>query len=177
VLRHLSAENREELIEMLGHAVPGVEAVKTVSHGNKLTLEFTQRTPRGRNRFEAHQMSDGTLRLLGILLALYQPKISPFVAIEEPEATVHVAALEAMVEVFRLRAQHVQLLITTHSADILDFVDVEDLRLVRAEDGHSKIATVSEHSKEAVREALFTPGELLRTGALRASDQDVTAST
>lgn len=177
VLRHLAPARREELIEMLGHAVPGVESVKTVSHGNKLTLEFTQRTPRGRHRFEAHQMSDGTLRLLGILLALYQPKLSHFVAIEEPEATVHVAALEAMLEIFKMRADEVQILLTTHSADILDFVDVDDVRLVRAEEGHSTIGTVADHSRQVVLDALFTPGELLRTGALRASGQDVTAST
>lgn len=176
VLRYLEPNDRAELIEMLAHAVPGIEDVRTVSHGNKLTLEFTQRTPRGRNRFEAHQMSDGTLRLLGILLALYQPKLSQFIAIEEPEATVHVAALEAMVEVFRLRAQHAQILLTTHSADILDFVDIDDVQLVRAEQGHSTVGGVAAHSKEVVRDELFTPGELLRTGALRARDQDVTAS-
>ncbi len=177
VLRHLEPDDRRELIDMLGHAVPGIEDVKTMNHGNKLTLEFTQRTPSGRNRFEAHQMSDGTLRLLGILLALYQPKLSKFVAVEEPESTVHVAALEAMIEVFKMRSADVQLLLTTHSSDILDFVDIDDVRLVRAESGHSTVTGVAEHSKNAVREALFSPGELFRSDALRSTNDDITIGT
>ena len=42
-------------------------------HGNKLTLEFTQEWgEKKRLKFEAFSMSDGTLRALGLLTALYQ---------------------------------------------------------------------------------------------------------
>lgn len=173
VLRRLGEPDREELIAMLGHVVPGVIDVRTVSRGTKLTLQFTQKAQLGRNKFEAHQMSDGTLRILGMLLGLYQPEASRFVAFEEPEATVHPAALEAMIAVFRSRAAQSQILLTTHSADIIDFLDIGDIRLVSAEDGTATIREVSEHSKQVIRDALFTPGELLRTGGLRAEGADV----
>jgi predicted ATPase len=166
VLRHLEDADRLELIAMLAYVVPGVLDVNDVSHGNKLTLRFTQQASSGKNSFEALQMSDGTLRLLGLLLALYQRHTPTFLAIEEPEATIHVAALQALIEVFRSRSTQTQILLTTHSSDILDSLDVDSIYLVVAEDGHSRLASVAEESKRAVHEALFSPGELLRSGAL-----------
>lgn len=166
VLRHLEPADRTELIEMLSYVVPGVVAVRTVTRGNKLTLQFTQESARGRNNFEALQMSDGTLRLLGLLLALYQREHPRFMAIEEPEATIHVAALQALMEVFRARSPGTQIVLTTHSTEILDSIDIDDLYLVVAEDGYSRVSGVSDESRRAVEEALFSPGELLRSGAL-----------
>jgi predicted ATPase len=95
VWRDLTSADREELIGLLGHAVPGIEGVRTLRYGRKRGFEFLQASGQGGNRFEGHQMSDGTLRLFGILLALLQPRRSTVIAIEEPEASLHVAALEA----------------------------------------------------------------------------------
>ncbi len=166
VLRHLDPSDRTDLVEMLGHVVPGIDDVKVVGHGNKLTLEFKQRAGNSRNTFEALQMSDGTLRLLGILLALYQRDTPGFLAIEEPEATIHVAALQALMEVFEARSDMSQIVLTTHSSEILDSIDPDSIYLVTAADGHSTLSTLAESSKRAVQEALFSPGELLRSGAL-----------
>lgn len=167
VLRHLSDDGRQELEEMLAHVVPGIVGVRTVQRGNKLTLEFTQHTERGDNHFEALQMSDGTLRLLGLLLALYQSATPRFMAVEEPEATIHVAALQALMEVFQARTPYTQVLLTTHSAEILDSVPIDDVYLVEAQDGFSRLGPVSEESMAVVQRALFSPGELLRSGELR----------
>lgn len=111
-------------------------------------------------------MSDGTLRLLGLLLALYQRNRPRFVAVEEPEATIHVAALRALMEVFQARAEGTQILLSTHSAEVLDSLSIEDVYLVAAEDGYSRLSALSDESKSAVRDALFSPGELLRSGEL-----------
>ena len=170
VLRHLEAADREELIEMLAYVVPGVLNVRDASHGTKLTLEFTQTSGRGKSTFEAYQMSDGTLRLLGLLLALYQRKTPWFVAIEEPEATIHVAALRALIEVFAARSERTQIVLTTHSAEIIDALPLDAIHLVVADGGHSRLTSVSADTRKAVEEALFSPGELLRTGALAGAD-------
>ena len=80
-------------------------------------------------------MSDGTLRLFGILLSLLQPARATSIAIEEPEVSIHVAALEALVSVVRSESKTGQVVLTTHSADLLDFVDASEVRLVHAEAG------------------------------------------
>jgi len=118
-------------------------------------------------------MSDGTLRLLGLLLALYQRDTPGFLAIEEPEATIHVAALQALIEIFKARSDSSQIVLTTHSADILDSIDPDAIYLVTAEGGHSTLAGLAESTKHAVQEALFLPGELLRSGALEPSTAPV----
>lgn len=175
VWRSLTPHRRRELIDLLGHAVPGVEEVRSIRYGKKRGLEFTQRTGEGGIRFEGHQMSDGTLRLFGILLALLQPARATLIAVEEPEVSIHVAALEALVGVVRAESATGQVLLTTHSADLLDFVDVDELRLVRTVNGKTVVADTAEHSKKAIKTDLFSLGELHRAGALRASDENITA--
>lgn len=166
VLRQLSGSSRRELVEMLSYVVPGVTGVKSVSRGNKLTMQFSQSSGGQTTSFDALQVSDGTLRLLGLLLALYQRDEPGFLAIEEPESTIHVAALQSLVEVFRARSEHTQILLTTHSSEILDSLGLDELHLVNREDGISTLDSVSGDAKVAIEKALFSPGELLRTGAL-----------
>ncbi|MFL5834883.1 MAG: AAA family ATPase [Solirubrobacterales bacterium] len=171
VWRDLSPKDRGELIDLLGHAVPGIDDVRTQRYGRKRGFEFRQSSGAGRIMFEGHQMSDGTIRLFGILLALLQPRSSSVIAIEEPEASLHIAALEALVAVMRERVDSGQVLLTTHSPELIDFVSPDELRLVRREDGNTIVAPVAEHSKQAVLDDLFTLGELHRAGGLRATDE------
>ncbi len=170
VLRQLDSSAKKELVEMLSYVVPGVAGVKTVSRGNKLTMQFMQGSGKHAMSFDALQVSDGTLRLLGLLLALYQRSEPSFLAIEEPESTIHVAALQALVEVFRARSGHTQILLTTHSSEILDSLDLDELHLVDRKDGISTLDSVSGDAKSAIEQALFSPGELLRTGSLAATE-------
>jgi predicted ATPase len=116
----------------------------------------------------ARSMSAGTLRILGILLAIYQPKRPTILVIEEPEATIHPAAAEVITQVLVDAAQDRQVLITTHSPDLLDFKEIRDdqIRVVTMGQGRTIIAPMSKASRQAVREHLYTPGELLRVGEL-----------
>lgn len=173
VWRALGPEDKAELIALLGHAVPGIEDVRTRRYGRKQGFEFLQETGAGRLSFEAHQMSDGTLRLFGILLALLQPRRSTIIAVEEPEASLHIAALEALVETMKSRVGPGEVLLTTHSPELIDIVSPDELRLVRREGGDTVVSEVAPHSKKVVREALFTLGELHRVGGLRAADESV----
>jgi predicted ATPase len=69
-----SPSAKAQLVELLSKVVPGVEDVSAKHVGKKETLEFRQKV--GENeapwRFMAENMSDGTLRALGVLTALFQ---------------------------------------------------------------------------------------------------------
>jgi predicted ATPase len=128
-------------------------------------------------RFFAGSMSDGTLRVLGILVALFQSQGSavpsvPLVGIEEPEVALHPAAVGALLDALREASQSTQVIVTTHSPDLLDFADMDKelLLAVWADKGATQIAPVDEASREALREKLYTPGELLRLDQLRPDD-------
>jgi len=174
VLRRLqtepeSYEKYQLIVGALANAIPGLVDVEYKAAGQKDTIVFRQDVgSRSPWHFEAMNMSDGTLRLLGLLLAVYQPAAPGVVAIEEPEATVHPALAELIVQMLLDASHERQVVVTTHSPDILDSGLIEDdqIRVVTAERNRTLIAPVSEFGRQAIREKLYTPGELLRANEL-----------
>ncbi len=118
--------------------------------------------------FDALNMSDGTLRMLGLLLAIYQPAEVSVVGIEEPEATVHPGVMELVTELLIDAANERQMIITTHSPELLDLKMINDqqIRAVASEPAGTLIAPLTTATGTAIRDRLFTAGELLRAGQL-----------
>jgi predicted ATPase len=166
VFETLSSAKRTELTDQLAAIVPGIHRIELRSFADRQTLEFVQETISGNRKFFAKQMSDGTLRAFGILLAMLQPADPALIIIEEPETAIHLGALRTLVEILEARARRSQVLITTHSADIVDALSIDALRVVWSDSESSHIAPVAEHTKEAVREGLMSPGELLRADSI-----------
>ena len=175
-LRKQRPETMERIERYLGHVVPGVRSVDRVPFSTIETIEFRQDVAGQRNswRFPALNMSDGTLRVLGILTALLQGNgISPtFIGIEEPEVAVHPAALEALLDAIRDAEECTQVLVTSHSPDLLhtDEVRANELLAVEAERGATVIGGIDEGSRQTLRDGLFTPGEMLRLNLLEPDD-------
>jgi predicted ATPase len=116
-------------------------------------------------------MSDGTLRALGILTALQQSNndFSPtFVGIEEPETALHPAASGALREALTCASMQTQVLVTSHSPDLLDDpnIDIDAIFSVISEGGDTKIVRLDEASRDMLRQHLFSAGELLRANQL-----------
>lgn len=154
---------------LLSRAVTGIVGVEHAAVGQKETIRFRQDVgSKSPWTFEALNMSDGTLRLLGLLLAVYQHSDSPLIAIEEPESTVHPAVTELIVQVLVDASRDRQILITTHSPDLLDSEDIRDdqIRVVVAEHNATTIAPLSEFGRDAIRSGLYSAGELLRLNEL-----------
>lgn len=176
VLRVLDEQDparKKRVEEYLASIVPGVSGVDVKDVPPKARLEFRQEVAgsTGAWRFYAGNMSDGTLRALGILVAAFQPGV-PLVGIEEPEIALHPAAAGALVEALREASQSTQVIVTTHSPDLLDLADLnsELLLAVYAEKGDTRIAPINEASREAVIKGLYSPGELLRLDQLRPNE-------
>ncbi len=70
--------------------------------------------------------SDGTLRLVAYYTLLNQPELPPLIAIEEPERNLHPGALHDIAEVLELIAEQSQVIITTHSSQLLDAFSPEN---------------------------------------------------
>jgi len=171
--RILLEENKKEqydiICRLLAQVSEGVSKVEYMSTGNKETLQFRKDVGTKHPwKFDTLNMSDGTLRALGLLLAAYQTGKPTVIGIEEPESTVHPAVMELIVQVLMDAAKERQILITTHSPDILDQKELshENIRVVTIERGRTLISPVSESGRQAIREKLYTPGELLRIDEL-----------
>ena len=176
VLRRMekkSPEDWKEVCELLASAVPGLADVQARRRNGELTLEFLQNLRTGRTRFDAADMSDGTLRALGILVAAYQHPAPSLIVIEEPEASIHPGALGVVLDVLRDARRSSQIVVTTHSPDVLDAKWIKDrhLRLVSWDEGITRIDTMAPSVRRAMAEQLFGAGELLRSNALQRAER------
>jgi len=173
VLREIHRRSSEQdwvrICELIESVVPGTVEVRPKKHGNKLTLEFTQiREGTEPIKFEAFSMSDGTLRVLGLITAVFQRPIPSLLVIEEPEASLHPRSLGVILDVLRLASGSMQVVVTTHSPEVLDAKWIEDrhLRILTWERGSSRISRVSQAVQTALCQRIMGAGELLRSNAL-----------
>lgn len=182
VIAHLARVSpaRSALIhDYLQSVVPTVHGFERKAIGPMETLEFRQEMSGSRHpwRFFAQSMSDGTLRALGVLTALLQgnPDYAPtLIGIEEPETALHPAASAALRAAVMQASADTQIIVTSHSPDLLDDIDidVDSLLAVVSEAGETQLAPLDAASRSVMRDHLFSPGELLRMDQL-APDREV----
>ncbi|WPB56246.1 AAA family ATPase [Xylophilus sp. GOD-11R] len=165
--------------EYLQTVAPMVHAVERKKVGPMETLEFRQDMAGSKHpwRFFAQNMSDGTLRALGVLTALFQANqdyAPTLIGVEEPETALHPAASGALREALVRASQRTQIIVTSHSPDLLDDQNLksESLLAIVSEGGETKIAPLDEASRTSMREHLFSAGELLRLNQL-APDRNI----
>ena len=82
-------------------------------------------------------------------------------AVEEPETALHPAATAVLLEALRDAADRRQVIVTSHSPELLDHEDVDpdELRAVRADQGRSVIGAPDEEGAFALRAQLRTAGD------------------
>ncbi|HEY1698361.1 MAG TPA: AAA family ATPase [Trebonia sp.] len=164
--------DKARIEEYLQHIVPGMHGVSRSDLGTWETLQFSQEVPGAKSpwRFPAQSVSDGTLRALGVLVALFAGTGDTLstVGIEEPESALHPAAAGVLLDALRDASERRQVIVTSHSPGLLDRHDFElpELRAVRSIEGETVIGELDEAGTLALREDLYTPGELLRTDQL-----------
>lgn len=184
VIARLEAESpplKERIKAYLSSIVPGIADFRRIPFGPKETLEFKQEIAGAAHpwTFHAGNMSDGTLRALGALVAVTQladpSRAASLVGIEEPETALHPAAAGALMGALREATSHTQVLVTTHSPDLLENLDLSTDRLLiaQAEGGASEIAPVDSASMKIISDHLYSPGDLLRMDQLQPDPQDL----
>ena len=140
--------------------------------GGYLSAEFRHQTEtdgvkRRQKWFESEQESDGTLRVAGIITALLQSPPLTLIGIEEPELTVHVDAIPLLCDYLKQAAERGQVLVTTHSVELLEQLDVEDIRVVERRDGVSTVGPVDGKQREAVKKRLLAVGDIVTMEGLK----------
>jgi predicted ATPase len=174
---------KAQVVELLSKVVPGVVDVTARHVGKKETLEFRQKVGENESpwRFFAENMSDGTLRALGVLTALFQSsnggtsKKVPLVGIEEPEVALHPGAAGVLRDGLKAASRNTQVLVTSHSPDLLDDKSISDENIlaVTNRNGDTLIGPVDAAGRSAIQDNLFTAGELLRLNQLTPDLEEV----
>lgn len=111
-------------------------------------------------KFPVHQVgaSSGTLRMLALMTALFGEPGSNLIGIEEPENHVHPTALAAFAEYLLRARDRVQILVTTHSPLLLDFLNEPGAVCVVRHTDQDGTRVTPESNSEAVRQALEVSG-------------------
>ena len=183
VLQNLDAAHRGRVDEHLSRIVKGLAGAQTKILGSQETIEFRQAVKGQKHpwTFLASSMSDGTLRALGVLVAIFQnlrnESASPnLIGLEEPEMALHPAASAVLLGALREASANSQILVTSHSPDLLDNEDIppESIFAVDNLDGITRIGPIDPAGRQMLRDKLFTPGELLRQNQIAADPEALT---
>jgi Fe-S cluster assembly ATPase SufC len=167
-LLHLYLERRRDfqrVEEAVRSLVPEVEEL--IPHLERGEVELWVRVRGLDAPLRPENISDGTLRLLAIVTALYSG--GSLVVLEEPENHVHPHLLEALVDM--ARGSPSQVVVATHSTHILDYVEPGEVYLVYKDGLETKVRRLTESSSiDEVRRFLEeggTLGEAWYSGVVR----------
>lgn len=72
-------------------------------------------------------MSDGTLRIMAYYVLLHQDQLPTLIGIEEPERNLHPGLLREVASVVKRLSQKTQVIITTHSSQLLDCFNLDEI--------------------------------------------------
>ena len=166
-LRERRSPAADRIRDALGDLVPGVANFRVTNTGGWLAVSLAMRSDDREMWFDASQVSDGTLRLLGILTAIHQRSTPSLIAIEEPELTVHPGAAAMLCDELIEASQNMQVFVTTHSPDIISRMPVSSLRVVEGRADGTRIGKVASDQVAAINDQLFSPSDLIRIEGLR----------
>lgn len=148
----------KKVLDTMKKRVPGVSKVEaTETEDGRIVLKFHDGS--FKDPFIARYVSDGTIKMFGYLLLLYDPNPHPLLCIEEPENYLHHELLYELAEEFREYAQRGgQVFISTHSPDFVNALKPEELFWLHKENGYTTIKSAAE-DKDI--KGLYNSGDLL----------------
>lgn len=135
-LRHVRGET-DDLDAAIEAAFPGAELVVPPPEDFASFGMIFPETPK--RTFWAHELSDGTLQFLALMGALLSYRLPPFIALNEPETSLHPSLLPALASTIVKAAERAQLWVVTHSQPLADAIAEQSgiipREVIRTEDG------------------------------------------
>ncbi len=151
VLRKIleNQDKERKFINLVSDILPFIEELEIEKYADKSIL-FKAKEDFVDDKFmPASLLSDGTINIISLIIALYFEK-RELVVFEEPERNLHPSLISKLVEMFKDASNSKQIIITTHNPEIIKFVDFKDLFLIKRDrNGFSVIEKPSE--KEEVK--------------------------
>jgi len=155
------------VVERLGTITDGINDVRAEALMGRRVLHFSQHYETDVQSFDASQVSQGTLRSLGVLLALKQNPQPSIVLVDEIENSVHPCALSVLLDAALASTDGTRVVLTSHSPEVLSHPSVtgDRVRIVEWRDGVSKVFRINSDTRKSVNE-IDTVGWMLRSNAL-----------
>lgn len=118
----------------------------------------------------AISMSDGQLRFIGLAALLLLPDPPPLIAIDEPEIGLHPRLLPLLAELLKSASERTQVIVTTHSPQLLNAEAIDPLQDVILVDRQDGATTFERPDREKLERWLkhYSAGDLWVRGTLEA---------
>ena len=160
---------RKSIVAALQRVNPSISSVELNDIQNPSKVVVGHKFDGKTLALDLSQESDGFRRFYAHLLAIYQRPPKQTLIFEHPEDGIHPGALSLLAEEFKAapEAGHGQVILTTHSPKLLDHFDVEQIRVVELDGLETRIGLISDEQKDAIRDKLLEPGELLTVDPAR----------
>jgi len=150
----------DKIENMLKQAIPQIDELLTpLTEGGDTYVAIREKgfdSP-----FDYFQVSDGTLRLLAYITAIASIE-SKLICFEEPENFIHPQLFELLVEI--LKKSDKQIILSTHSPYLVDWVEPEDVIIVEKRDKETVAKRIKEVDKLKKHLEEIGLGELLYSG-------------
>jgi len=142
VARYLSEQHPkvfQNILNTMAKRVPGISQVESkLMDDGYLALRFQDgafKTP-----FLDRYVSDGTIKMFAYLVLLHDPKPHPLLCVEEPENQLYPRLMAELAEEFRLYANRGgQVLVSTHSPDFLNAIEMDEVCWLVKRNGYTEI--------------------------------------
>jgi predicted ATPase len=149
VLRNILQDERqrEKLGLLIRDLLPFVDDLKVERFADKSLLISVKERFTQESYLPASFLSDGTIHLTALIIALYFTK-PPVVIIEEPERNIHPHLISKVAALLADASRTKQVIVTTHSPELVKHARLEDLLLVRRDaEGFSRISRPAENEE------------------------------
>ena len=118
-LFHEDFEFEESLNQYVKEILPETRKIRALAQGRN-SVFFEWHVEGCAEPFFLDEMSDGSVRMLCWAVILNSPRLPSLIVIDEPELGIHPAWMQILAEWIKRAAQKTQVIVTTHSPDLLD---------------------------------------------------------
>ncbi len=146
----IGQENKKrKFCNLMSSLLPFVEDIGTKRFGDKSLITLREKYFNHQDLL-AHLLSDGTVNITAIVMSLFFQE-HKVVVIEEPERGIHPSLIQRLISLMKEASEKIQIIITTHSPEIVKYAGIENLFLIqRGDDGYSCVSRPSESEQVRV---------------------------
>ncbi|MDE6251336.1 MAG: AAA family ATPase [Lachnospiraceae bacterium] len=134
--------NRNEKAKLLNLLIDCLPFIKQIDIQNNVDKSISYRIKENYNNkaFYSNFLSDGTVNMLALIIALYFENSSGIIILEEPERNLHPQLMDKIVEMAREMSKEKQIIITTHNPELVRYADLDAILFAqRTVEGYTKI--------------------------------------
>jgi len=134
-----SKTSRKRLENLLKDSLPFVESISTESRFDK-SISYKIKEKYSKKELYSHFLSDGTVNILALIVAMFFDSGTSILIFEEPERNLHPQLMSRLLEMAYETSKEKQIIITTHTPEMLKYAKLDSILLAqRCDEGYTRI--------------------------------------